>query len=305
MARASHDVTVFVPARNEQRTLARCLAAVAASTVRPARVVVLDDRSTDRTARIARAAGAEVVQVPGAGGLGVARSLALDSCTTRYLAFLNADCYPEPDWLDTLLPVLADGAAVAGGRQEELRAETLAERWKAVHLRQDRGTTDLDDPDHLSGGNLLLDVTRLAGVRFDPRYTIAYEDVDFCRRLRAAGGRLAYRPAAVVWHDHRETLRTLPRKVWSYGAFSHAVNAGSPGVGPVRAALRMHRRPHDQIRTAIGADLRARRPAFLAVDLFLLIASVSLFVVHGRGSTAAPAAGPAAPTDRPSREERQ
>jgi mycofactocin glycosyltransferase len=290
--RDRQDVTVFVPARNAERTLGRCLAAVAASRVTPHRVVVLDDRSADATAAIARAAGADVVPVPGNGGLGTARNLALDTCATRHLAFLNADCYPRPDWIEVLLRALVGGAAVAGGRQEELRRATLAERWKALHLRQDRGHGDLDDPDHLSGGNLLLDTTRVAGIRFDPGYAIAYEDVDFCRRLRAAGGGLAYRPAAVVWHDHREALRTLPLKVWSYGAFSRTVDAGSPGIGPLRAALRMHRRPHDQIRTAIYADLRAGRPAFLAVDLFLLAASVRLFVMYGQGSSAVPDTAP-------------
>lgn len=278
-------VTVFIPARNAERTLARCLAAVAASTGVRHRVVVLDDRSADRTADIARAAGAEVVPVPGDGGLGAARNLALDLCRTRYLAFLNSDCYPRSDWLRLMRGALAGGAAVAGGQQDELRRETLAERWKAVHLRQDRGTADLDDPDHLSGGNLVMDMRQVGAIRFNSRYTIAYEDVDFCRRLRAAGRRLVYRSAAHVWHDHRETLRTLPLKVWSYGAFSTTVGAGSTGVGPLRAALRMHRRPHDQIRNAIRADLRSGRLAFLAVDLFLLAASVRLFVIHGRGSS--------------------
>lgn len=246
------------------------------------RLIVLDDHSTDDTAALAAAAGAEVVPVPDPGGLGVGRNLAFELCRTRHLAFLNADCYPEPDWLEVLHGVLIDtGAAMAGGKQRELRSGTLAERWKAVHLRQDLGDEVVPDPDFLSGGNMLLDLDRIGEVRLDPRYRIAYEDVDFCRRLRAAGRRLHYDPRAVVGHDHAETLRTLPKKVWSYGASSTSVGPVTNLATALRGFTRMHRRPHDQIRTALRADLRAARPDFLAVDLFLLACSLGLFLRKG------------------------
>lgn len=278
-------VTIFIPARDAARTLGRCLNAVASSTYREHRVVVIDDRSTDGTAEVARAAGAEVVPSPDPGGLGAARNLALDSCSTRYLAFLNADCYPRPDWLASLLRVLdTTGSAMVGGRQEELRKGTLAERWKSVHLRQDLGPHDIADPDYLSGGNLVMALDRIGDLRFDPRYTIAYEDVDFCRRLRAAGQRLAYHAGATVDHDHIETLRSLPVKVWSYGVSSRAVGAFSGARGALRGFARMHRRPHDQIRTALVADARTLRVDFLAVDLFLLAASLRLFLAHRNSS---------------------
>lgn len=279
-------VTVFVPARNGARTLRRCLAALAESTHADHAVVVIDDRSTDGTAELARANGAEVRNSPGTGGLGATRNLAIESCTTRYLAFLNADCYPRADWLATLLVALkSTDSAIAGGRQEELRQGTIAERWKAVHLRQDLGARDVDDPDFLSGGNLLIDLYRIGDIRFDVQYTVAYEDVDFCRRVRTSGGHLAYRSAAVVGHDHLETLRSLPTKVWSYGAFSRSVGDFSGVLGALRAFVRMHRRPHDQVRNALIADARARRTDFLAVDLFLLANSMRLFMSHRKSST--------------------
>jgi glycosyltransferase involved in cell wall biosynthesis len=51
-------VTVLLAARNEAVNLPRCLAALKPA----ARVIVLDSHSTDATAEIARAWGAEVVQ---------------------------------------------------------------------------------------------------------------------------------------------------------------------------------------------------------------------------------------------------
>jgi GT2 family glycosyltransferase len=277
------DVTVVIPARNSARTIERCLRSVGKLGVLSSRIIVLNDHSTDATVDIARWCRADVVDVSGAGGLGRARNLAFEVCQTRYLAFLNSDCYPHADWVSTLYrSLVSTGAAVAGGRQRELRDGTLAERWKAVHLRQDLGDEPIDDPDFLSGGNLLIDLSRVGSIRFDENYSIAYEDVDFCRRLRYSGQRLVYRPAAVVWHDHRETMRSLPLKVWSYGAFSRSVGQGIGIPAALRAFVRMHRRPHDQIRSAIRTDLRRGSLSFLAVDVYLLAASLWLFLLSGR-----------------------
>jgi GT2 family glycosyltransferase len=166
---------------------------------------------------------------------------------------------------------------MAGGRQFELRRDTWAERWKAIHLRQDKGDAPLVDPDYLSGGNLVIDCRRVAKLRFDERYTVAYEDVDFCRRARAAGLHLVYEPSAIVHHDHRETLWTLPSKVWSYGSSSRSLGIRTR-TDVVRAFVRMHLRPHDQVRVALRADWRHARLRFLLIDLYLLLASLSLFV---------------------------
>jgi hypothetical protein len=100
--------------------------------------------------------------------------------------------------------------------------------------------------------------------------------------LRGRCRMLVYEPRAVVGHDHRESLRTLPAKVWSYGVHS-------PVVGPVRSVrhavlgfIRMHRRPNDQIRKALSEDVRHGRVIMVALDLFLLASSLFLFLTRAR-----------------------
>jgi cellulose synthase/poly-beta-1,6-N-acetylglucosamine synthase-like glycosyltransferase len=53
-------VTVLIPAHNEEASLPATLASLDAQALRPDRVIVVADNCTDRTAEIARAAGAEV-----------------------------------------------------------------------------------------------------------------------------------------------------------------------------------------------------------------------------------------------------
>jgi len=55
-----NSLSVLLFARNEERGLARRLEAVAA--ISPARIVIVDAFSTDRTVEVAQAAGAEVIQ---------------------------------------------------------------------------------------------------------------------------------------------------------------------------------------------------------------------------------------------------
>ncbi|TFD74986.1 glycosyltransferase family 2 protein, partial [Cryobacterium fucosi] len=60
-------ISVVIPCYNDAGFLAVCLAALAAQT-RPAdEVIVVDNRSTDASAAVARAAGARVVPAPAPG----------------------------------------------------------------------------------------------------------------------------------------------------------------------------------------------------------------------------------------------
>lgn len=47
---------------------------------------------------------------------------------------------------------------------------------------------------------------------FDLTYTKAGDDVDICWRLQANGGHLAFSPAALVWHQHRNSARAYWRR---------------------------------------------------------------------------------------------
>jgi glycosyltransferase involved in cell wall biosynthesis len=60
-------VAAVIPARNEENFIDKTLAALFDQHTRPGRVIVVNDGSTDRTAKVAAAAGAEVVDMPDRG----------------------------------------------------------------------------------------------------------------------------------------------------------------------------------------------------------------------------------------------
>jgi glycosyltransferase involved in cell wall biosynthesis len=106
------DVTVIMPAYRAAGTIARALHSVAAQTVRPRAVVVVDDGSDDGTveaAKIAFGDGTLTLLTQAHAGAGAARNRALRQATTKYVAFLDADDEWMPDKLAISLAHLARG----------------------------------------------------------------------------------------------------------------------------------------------------------------------------------------------------
>ena len=104
---AAVDVSVIVPARNEENNLPRLLRSIATSTSRKVEVLVIDDHSTDRTARVARELGAAVIcsePLPvGWTGKTWACFQGAQHASCGLLLFLDADTYFASGGLDRLV----------------------------------------------------------------------------------------------------------------------------------------------------------------------------------------------------------
>lgn len=90
-------VTVVVPVRNEERNLPTCLSRLGEF----AEVLVVDSHSSDRTAEIARAAGATVLQFDWSGGFPKKRNWVLmnHAFKTPWVLFLDADEHLPPAFI--------------------------------------------------------------------------------------------------------------------------------------------------------------------------------------------------------------
>ena len=103
------DVSVVIPAYRAGKTIGRALASVAAQSVKPREVVVVDDGSDDGTYDAASACaaglgtiGLKLVRQENKGA-GAARNRALAECEGRYVAFLDADDEWLPEKLERSL----------------------------------------------------------------------------------------------------------------------------------------------------------------------------------------------------------
>ena len=112
------DVRVVVPARDEARSIERCVASLVPQATE---VVVVDDNSSDATAELAAAAGATVVRLddePPPGWLGKPRACAAgaEGAATEWLAFVDADVVLGPSALATMAAATrSTSTSIAGG----------------------------------------------------------------------------------------------------------------------------------------------------------------------------------------------
>src|SRR5690606_34001769 len=113
------SVAVVIPVHDGEAFLAETLASVAAQTLPAAEVIVVDDGSTDRSAAVARAAGARVLQQANAGP-GAARNRGAAASTSELIAFLDADDLFEPDKLARQVAALASAPDAAGACSDAL-----------------------------------------------------------------------------------------------------------------------------------------------------------------------------------------
>ena len=114
------DVAVVVPAYQAEDTIAGALASVAAQSLQPAEVIVVDDCSNDATAKVARAWSAmlplDVVRLERNGGPARARNEGVARSTASSLAFLDADDLWLPHHLERCVEMQRETGGVVSGR---------------------------------------------------------------------------------------------------------------------------------------------------------------------------------------------
>ena len=117
MPRRTPRVSVVIPARDEERTIERTVRAFLAQTYPELEIIVVNDRSIDRTAEILRQFGDRIVVVdneePPPGWLGKPWALHQGSrrATGELLLFVDADVIYAPDTIPAAVAHLEDSGA--------------------------------------------------------------------------------------------------------------------------------------------------------------------------------------------------
>lgn len=213
---AGRPVTVVIVNWNGGDWLARCLEHLSRQSQAPAEILVMDNGSVDGSAEFAQSIGGVTVRRLGSNlGFAAAINRALPDCRTEFVALLNPDALPAPDWLAALLSAARAHPEVAafGSRQLAYGRPGMLDGigdvyhisglvWRHGHGRpetsQDRVGREIFSP--CAGAALYRREALLAVGGFDEDYFCYVEDVDLGFRLRLAGLTSEYVPQALVRH---------------------------------------------------------------------------------------------------------
>ena len=201
-------VSVVVPAFNEEALLAGSLAAIreAMGAFEHAELIVCDNNSTDRTAEIARSAGAKVVFEP-VNQIARARNTGAAAASGDWLLFVDADSYPTRRLFEDVLEQINGRCCVAGGATVAFESTDRAIRfWVAAWNFLSRRAR------WAAGSFIFCEAAafrRLGGFSQD---LYAGEEIDLSRRLK----RLAREQRREIVILHRHPLRTSDRKAHLY-----------------------------------------------------------------------------------------
>jgi glycosyltransferase involved in cell wall biosynthesis len=131
-------VTAVIPARDEEEALPACLASVRAQTYPNLEILVVDDRSTDATARIAQEAAEADPRVrvltiaddlpPGWTGKTHALHQAVPQTDGHWLWFLDADTRHHPECLSIVMEYARTRDAALASLLPEMRCESFWEK---------------------------------------------------------------------------------------------------------------------------------------------------------------------------------
>jgi hypothetical protein len=112
-------ISVIIPACNAELCLGACLDSVFAQTLLPHEVFLINDGSTDTTGNVARKFGDRILYIEQENsGQGAARNAGLALATGTFIAFLDADDYWRPTFLERCIGFLCkhpEAVAVSTG----------------------------------------------------------------------------------------------------------------------------------------------------------------------------------------------
>lgn len=109
-------VSIVIPVYNEGQHLAACLRAIAAQTVMPFEVIVVDNNSTDNSMAIAAEFDFVTIVTERRQGVVHARSRGFDTAQGEIIGRIDADTWLEPNWVATVQQLFRESSldAVSG-----------------------------------------------------------------------------------------------------------------------------------------------------------------------------------------------
>lgn len=262
------DISLYIPCYNAAPFLAMVVGGVLEQSWPLREVLIIDDGSTDGTARLAEALGEgsiyplRVIRHGHNLGLGAARNTGVREARGALVASVDADVIPASDWLEKLvMEMQKSNAAGVGGNLIESNLTRLSDRWRTVHMSQTWGEYRRENPPFLYGSNTLFHrhVLLKAGL-YDIRCRTNAEDVKLCEKIRDSH-KLIYTPLGRCIHLRKDRLSDVLNIFWKWHWY------GNYSPVSLKLTFDSNRRHLTRILRLLRVDIFKRDVPIVMVDL--------------------------------------
>jgi glycosyltransferase involved in cell wall biosynthesis len=204
-------VSIIIPAYNEEARLKACLESIKRLHYPSEHLetIVVDNGSTDKTKSIAREFGAVVLEDKTKNVSGL-RNLGAEASHGEILAFVDADCAVDENWVLNASPYFSRNDIAAWGAPPVPPVDSTWVQRTWFLVRQKPGV--VQEVPWLESMNLWVRKADFIALGGFTESLVTCEDVDFSYRIRVRGMLLSDSRIKVIHYGEAADLRTFIKK---------------------------------------------------------------------------------------------
>ena len=217
------DLSIYIPAYNAENTIKKCVDSVLSQKIKPVKILVVNDCSTDDTLNILSKYNGNIDIITNKKNMGVSYSMnvAINHLQTRFIGKIDADVELKADWSSLLLKSIEDtNVTLIGGKMYEKYIGNIFNYWRSIRLKQNWGDIDIKNPFFVFGCNNILDTKKIdskISYRTDHEYYKTNgEDIEFSKFLKNNNLDTYYDSGAICYHLQNDNGFTLANRYWRY-----------------------------------------------------------------------------------------
>jgi len=233
-------ISIIIPVKNASKTIQKCIDSILNLNYPEYEIIIIDDGSTDDTSSLlnnyfqsGRMKNYRYIKI-NSSGPSKARNIGIDISNGEFVAFTDADCIIDREWLNELLKGFESyDEKIAGVGGEQLSPDDDTDFCKSINdfMKKIGFITDyiktienhkkqnfkFIETNHNPTCNVIYkkEIFKKVGGFLDGLWP--GEDVELDYRIKKYGYKLLFNPKAIVYHYRPETIEKFSKMMFNYG----------------------------------------------------------------------------------------
>lgn len=206
------SISIIIPVFNDQSGLNKCLQAISLQSypTDSIEVIVVDNGSaTPIVLADINTLKITLTQCATPGSY-AARNTGVKIATGDVFCFIDADCWPDENWLRSALNTLREhkGNGIVGGEVKIIKQENPTSVALYQHITGFDQENNITNKDFSATANIICLRSQFERVGFYSESLLSGGDREWCWRVIKNGLSIIYEPKSIVYTDPRTTLRS-------------------------------------------------------------------------------------------------